>query len=553
MLRALHIANFIRVQEASIDFQAGMTVITGETGAGKSLLLNALSLCLGERANAQLIYPGAKQATLSVEFDISDIPHCAEYLEQTGMVNSDEPDTCIIRRVLGQDGRSRSFINGQPATLNDLKTAADYLVDLHTQHNYQALLRQQHQRALLDEYAEAVDSAQRIAAVYAGLREAQQQLEQAQGSQQQQEQRRDWLQVAVTELQDAAPEAGELQKLQEQEKRLANVEQLLADSASAFALCDDDEQGAVARLSQAQQLMDKWGDADLARVSELLNTAGINASEARDALLRFKERLEQDPEQLQKIQQRLDLLYSLSRKHQTEPEQLGDILQGYQSDLADLKQGLDTEQLQAQVARLQQDYDALDADLHRFRVKAAARLGEQVNARLGDLFMQDASFRVSVQIGETLNTWGRDAIAFEVTTHPGADFAPLAKVASGGELSRISLAIEVALVEQGLVPTLVFDEVDVGIGGRVAEVVGILLRQLAQGRQVLCVTHQAQVAALGEQHLRVQRHSQDDENASGIAPVQGEQRVEEIARMIGGLEMTPETLAHAKRMLKGRA
>ncbi len=552
MLAALSISHYAIVDTLELEFTAGLTVVTGETGAGKSIMIDALALALGDRADAGAVRPGAERADISATFDLARLPAALTWLHERELVSGDEP-TAILRRTVGSDGRSRAFINGKPSTLADLKSLGELLVDIHGQHEHQSLLRRESHRQSLDEYGGLTAQAKTVAVAFREFREqrdALAALEQAEGDR---DARRDLLKFQVEEFDRLGLKVGEPSALEAEHKKLANIDGLRAACEQAFALVYEHEDGAARdRLESARHALEGSDDAELSAAAELLASAIIHVEEAADALRRYADRLEADPKRLQDVDARLSSCFQLARKHRCTPDELPGLHEKLRVEL-DRLDNHDTHRaaLAKQVDSKRADFLAAARALGEARRKTAKKLEKDVGAQLAALGMPGGRFEVSFTAlkDSDAHAGGLDAIEFLVSLNPGQPTKPLIKVASGGELSRISLAIQVICAEKSTIPTLVFDEVDVGIGGATAEVVGTLLRRLGGRGQVLCVTHLAQVAACGHQHLRVEKRSDSKSTASAVVTLEKKERVQEIARMAGGLTITPEALKHAEAML----
>jgi DNA repair protein RecN (Recombination protein N) len=550
MLNALSISQYAIVDALEIELSGGLTVVTGETGAGKSIMIDALALALGDRADAGAVRPGADRADISASFDISRLPAAQAWLGERELETG--AGDCILRRTVAGDGRSRAFINGKPSTLADLKGLGELLVDIHGQHEHQSLLRRDMHRVLLDEYGGLSAQAKTLAAEFRSYREKRDALAALEQAAADGDARRDLLKFQVEELDRLALAAGEYPELEAEHKRLANTDSLRAACEQAWALTYEQEDGAARDLLQrAQHALEGSDDPELQRAAELLASAAIHIEEAADALRRYADRLEADPARLAEVEQRMSTCFQLARKHRVQPAELVDLHKRLAGEL-DLLQNHGTHQavLEKEVSALRAAFLASAGKLGESRRKAAKKLEKDVTAQLVSLGMS-GSFHVafSALADSDANANGRDAIEFLVSLNTGQPPKPLAKVASGGELSRISLAIQVICAERSTIPTLIFDEVDVGIGGGIAEVVGKMLRRLGERGQVLCVTHLAQVAACGHQHLRVEKRSDGKQTASAVIALAKGERVTEIARMSGGLTITPEALKHAESML----
>jgi DNA repair protein RecN (Recombination protein N) len=555
MLESLYVKDFAIVDEAEIAFGAGMTVVTGETGAGKSLLVDALLLLAGGRAEAAMVRHGCERAELSAEFDLAGRADLRDWLAAEDL---DEDGACQLRRVIRSEGSSRAWINGRPVTLGQLKTLAAGLIEIHGQHEHQALLDRGQQLALLDAFGEhAADLAEAAHLARAWRTAGARITELSRGADH--AERIEWLAHQVEELDRHALAPDDLAALEETHRRLANSGQLLQGCAALAERLDGDDEFALLRLlARAQGEIGHLAalDARLAPVGELVDAAQIQLGEANDALARYQDALDLDPERLAETEAQLAKLHELARKHRVRMPELKAHADGLREELESLRgAGADIAALQAERHKLAVDYARVATALGGKRAAAARRLGEAVSGLMDELGMRGGRFEVQLetQDGGEPDAQGAERCEFLVSANPGQPPRPLRKVASGGELSRISLAIEVAALGSDAVATMVFDEVDSGIGGAVAEVVGQKLRALGARSQVLCVTHLPQVASQGHRQLRVSKSSDDGSTRTRIEALDGKARQEEIARMLGGVEITRETLAHAKQMLASAA
>ncbi len=551
MLLSLHIRDFAIIDQLEIELGAGMTALTGETGAGKSILLDALGLLLGDRADSGAVRHGAERADISAGFDISALPAARAWLAEQQL---DLGDECQLRRVIASGGRSRAYLNGSPVPVQQLREFGERLVDIHGQHEHQSLMKRDQQRQLLDHHGGHQSLLAALAALRHDWKQVGQQIEAIIGTGQDRDSRLEFLKFQLQELDELAPEPGEAERLHEEHARLANAGQLLDTCARHLERLYDDEHSAQSLLSQALADLQPLTaiDVSLKEASELISSALIQLEEGVDQLRSYPQRLELDPERLNWLEQRLDALHRLARKHRIEAETLHEFHQRLGAELQQLEQAdQHLEALEAQRRALAAEYASVAGELHRRRVKTAATLSTQVSERMQSLGMQGGQFRIEVMAGDTdsLSAHGSDSIEFLVSANPGQPLKPLAKVASGGELSRISLAIQVVAATDTEIPTLVFDEVDSGVGGGVAEAVGQQLRALGKHQQVLCVTHLPQVACQAHQHLQVAKLTGDKTTRTRIRPLHGGERVEEIARMLGGRTITDSTLRHAAEML----
>ncbi len=551
MLTHIHIWNFAIVEKLDLAMDPDLTVFTGETGAGKSILLDALSLALGDRADSAVIRHGADKAEISVTFSTADAPQAEAWLAERELASENE---CIIRRTISSNGPSKAFINGKPSPIQSLRELGEMLVDLHGQHEHQSLLKRDIQRQLLDDYAGHQPLLQQLREVYQRWQQHKSELDSLRQASSERDARLDLLRFQVNELDTLALAENEPQELEQEHKRLANASQLLETSERVSQLLQDNEETNASQLlsqcsSELQQLADT--DTRLGTVAELLDSALIQVREAGSELRHYLDALELDPGRLSWVEQRLSEIHALARKHHVAVEELPDVLPQLQQQLESLEHAdVQLGQLQQSLDEAENEYRQLAQQLSEGRQQAAARLGEQVTQSMQTLGMEGGRFDVQLAPREEgFSPNGQERVEFIVSANPGQPLRPLSRVASGGELSRISLAIQVITAQDTRIPTLIFDEVDVGIGGRVAEIVGLQLRELAAHRQVLCVTHLPQVAALGQHHFQVSKRAASDVTISEIVELSPEQRVDEVARMLGGIEITDQTLSHAREMI----
>lgn len=551
MLTSLYVRHFAVVEEAEIAFGPGLTVVSGETGAGKSLLVDALMLLAGARADSGMVRAGSDRAELTAEFDLSDLPEAREWLRREEL---DEEDTCQLRRVIRAEGSSRAWINGRPANASQLGELATLLVEIHGQHEHQALLSRAHQLELLDAYAGNEQLVSQVRELATQWRELGQRIRKLSGGDDR-EQRIELLRHELDELEKWALPAEGLVELETSHKRLANAGRLAEGAGGVVELIDGDSEFALRRaLGRAQLEMSKLAMLDdrLAPLLELLDNASIQLTEASDGLGRYALDVDLDPERFAEVDTHLTRLHELSRRHRVSTSELYDKAATLRDELAELEGAGDAvDKLSRQRQQLQQRYDEHAATLGRAREEAATRLGDEVSALMAELGMSGGRLVIELEAtGEgDPDAQGRERCELLVSANPGQPPRPLRKVASGGELARISLAIEVATLGKDTIGTMVFDEVDTGIGGAVAEVVGQKLRALGSERQVLCVTHLPQVAAQGHAHLRVSKVSDGESTRTRIEKLDANGRRDELARMLGGVEITRETKAHAKQML----
>ena len=551
MLAQLTISNFAIVRELEIDFHAGMTAITGETGAGKSIAIDALGLCLGNRADGSMVRLGASRADICARFTLADTPSAKHWLAENQL---DEGLDCLLRRTISNDGRSRGFINGTPVPLSQLRELGQHLIQIHGQHAHQLLLKPEHQKALLDAYSDQPLLLSEMRKAYQNWHQSCRQLAQYQQQMSERESRRQLLQYQLKELNEFAPQAGEYEQIDEEYKRLANSGQLLSLSQNAlYLLADGEEQNIVSLLYSARNQLTELAELD-SKMNDLivmLDDASIQVSEASDELRHYSERLDMDPNRLFELEQRLSRQMNLARKHHVSAEDLPELhrqLLEEQQELDD--QETNQAELSEAVQRHYQQAVAVAEQLHEKRQYFADELTHLITQSMQALSMPHGKFKIQVQFEpEHLNMEGADRLEFQVTTNPGQPLQALAKVASGGELSRIALAIQVITAQKMETPALIFDEVDVGISGPTAAIVGRLLRQLGESTQVMCVTHLPQVAGCGHQHYFVSTETDGDVTETQMNRLDKKARLQELARLLGGSEVTRNTLANAKELL----
>ncbi|HET7674698.1 MAG TPA: DNA repair protein RecN [Gammaproteobacteria bacterium] len=552
MLSYIHIRDFAIVDELEFALAAGLTALTGETGAGKSILVDALGFVLGDRADTAVIRHGAAQAEVVAEFSLDDAPATAAWLAEQDLAAEDQ---CLLRRVLGAEGRSRGYVNGRPVPMQTLKALGEQLVDIHGQHEHQSLTRAPVQMQLLDGFGRCEALRGKVGGLYRDWKTAAERLAALASADDDRTARIDLLRYQVRELEALALAPGEVEALDGEHRQLAHAERLIAGCQNALAaLYENDDGSAYQLLTAAERELRELAalDARLTPIADTAATAAVHAEEAADSLRHHLAALEVDPGRLQWVENRIGGIHELARKHRIEPAALLERLAVLQAELADLEGSGETlDALRARVETLEGEFRAAARELHEARAAAAKKLGTEITAAMQELGMPGGRFDVTAswQEGARFSPHGLDEIAFLVSANPGSPPRPLAKVASGGELSRIALAIQVIAARAGALPTLVFDEVDAGIGGRVAEIVGRKLRALGGARQVLCVTHLPQVASQAHQHFQVGKRTQKNTTRTTINELNHDARIEELARMLGGVKITETTRKHAREML----
>ena len=551
MLVHLSIKNYAIVDHLDLELMSGMSVITGETGAGKSIMLDALGLSLGDRCDSSVVRQGADKADILATFELADIPEAKQWLIDHDLANE---EVCILRRVINQDGRSRGYINGTPCPLSHLKELGEWLIDIHSQHEHQSLLKTDTHRALLDNYAGNTLLVEEVRLVAQQWRQTEQKLKQLSGDSEEQQAKQQLLSYQLDELEKLALSDNEVEQLEEEQRNLSQADTILSACQQVLDACSNDDTNIISTLSMSiRRLMSfKEPVEGLSEAISLFNNAQIQLEEAIDEVHHFVDHFEADPSRQQQVEERLDTIYSLARKHHVQPIELIALTTKLQQELASIH--ADDEQLVIladELALLVGKYQQLATKLSAERKKAAEKLAKAVQKEMQTLGMPGGQFTISLKplISLDPTPHGLESIEFLVSANPGQPLRALNKVASGGELSRISLAIQVITAQTSRVPTLVFDEVDVGIGGPTAEIVGKLLRTLGEKGQVLTVTHLPQVAAQGHQHLFVHKERHKNSTQTAVSLLTKQQRIEEVARMLGGVDLTKESLAHAEKLL----
>ena len=545
MLTDLSIRDYAIVQRLDIELHNGMTCVTGETGAGKSIMLDALGLCIGDRADARAVRAGADRAEISALFSVEHLPLAQDWLERAALLEGHE---CLIRRTVTSDGRSRAFINGSPATLAQCTELGELLVDIHSQHAHQSLLRRAVQRELLDEFSEITNEASVVASEAEAIRGLKQELATLTSSSKELEERRDLLNYQIEELLELNFTEGELESLESEQKLLSNANWIMDTVHSVSEQCaqlGDQLRSSVAALSD-----DRLGSG-IDESRDMVASSQIQLEEAASELRRYLDRIELDPQKLQEVEKRLDAAYTLARKHRIQPEALADHLNTLSDELEGLELGNQRlDELEKEINKRQTEW--IEAATALSKKRGAG--GKALASRAMDLLAQLAMERCTLEIGflpldaDKLDPRGLEEIEIWIATNPGSQPGPLNKVASGGELSRISLALQVAVADMATAPTMIFDEVDVGVGGAVADVVGKLLRTLSANVQVLCVTHLPQVAAKGHKHIQVSKAG-DEVVTTSLNYLSGDERIEELSRMLGGAVVTEATRENARELL----
>ncbi len=553
MLNLIRIKNYAVIDEIEVEFEPGFSVMTGETGAGKSILVGALGLALGDRADASAVRAGAARAEISVLFECpADHPSIKWLCER----DLDDDNACALRRLISAEGRSRAYVNGQPVTLQDLRTLGSLLVDIHGQHTHQSLFASATQRQLLDAYSGLGELAQQTAIAYVAWQAAVADLKAQQDSSAERDAGLELLRFQLSELDDLALEKDEAAHLHAERARLANMDRLVQGvNSSLNQLYESDLGSAYSQIVQAKQTLAALVEHDeaLEAPSKQLSEAEIELRDVASDLLRYRDRLESDPQRLEYVETRLAKIRALARRHRVEEAELTELIEKLQTHVAELEaDDRSLEALNARVVQGAEKYFELAPELSKGRARGANELAAKVTEQLTQLGLPHGEFRVSIEAKQKdrADATGMDRIEFQVRLNPGQPFGALSRVASGGELSRISLALEVVATGASPIPTFVFDEVDAGIGGAIAEIVGRRLRQIADHRQVLCVTHLPQVASQGAAHYRVTKLTDGNTSRTNVRHLPAEERIEELSRMLGGIQITDRTRAHAEEMIQ---
>jgi DNA repair protein RecN (Recombination protein N) len=553
MLTSLQVRNFAIIDRAEVEFATGMTVLTGETGAGKSILVDALGLVLGERGGTGLVRSGANRAEFTAEFDLQNLPAARLWLEEQ-MLDLDKE--CNLRRVINADGRSRAFINGNTVPLQSLKALGEMLLDIHGQHFHQSLGRRDVQRDLLDYFGGLNDLRAATETAFGEWQSVAEQIANLEAADADRASRLELLQFQIAELDALALGSDEIAALSRERQKLQNSGKLAESVTGALQqLYDGEPLNAQGLISEALHAIEQMCEIDpsLQPIASLLQDANIQVSEAQDILRRYGDALDMDPARQNWVEERLDAIYAIARKHRVEPDELGDLHRSLKQQLDDLEHAEErSAELAEQVAASEAEFRNLAAQLSAGRKKAAGRFSSAVTETMANLGMPGGIFEINISSRDrdAPRAWGIDDIEFLISANPGQPPMALSRIASGGELSRMSLAIQVIASDGSTIPTMIFDEVDSGVGGGVAEMVGLKLRELGEARQVFCVTHLPQVASLADHHFRIFKISDGKSTKTVVTQLSNDERIEELARMLGGVEITARTRDHAAEMLR---
>lgn len=550
MLNQLTIRDFAIVETLELELNNGMTVVSGETGAGKSIMLDALGLTLGNRAESGAVRHGADKTDISASFALETIPEASTWLNENDLENDGE---CILRRVITKEGRSRCYINGRPTPAAMVKELGQHLIAIHGQHEHQRLLKKDYHRTLLDEFGTQTKLAEQVRQEFNQWQKLDSELKRLSEQSDEQTARVQLLSYQIEELDQLALEEGELKQLEEEQKTLANAENIITTGQQLISITSDSEDNNCSQLLNhcLSLLQDMQSESPSVRqANEMLNSALIQVEEAGNEIRHFLDRVEINPERQQEVEERLSSIFDIARKHKVTPDHLPEFHRALSEELAGLSRSDEAlEQLAIDAETAKNRYSEAAEKLSAKRANSAAKISKLVDQQLHSLGMPSAELSVALNKLEKPGANGLEDVEFLIITNKGQPAKPLAKIASGGELSRISLAIQVITAQTSTTPTLIFDEVDVGIGGAIAEVVGKLLRQLGESAQILTVTHQPQVASQGHQHLFVSKRSDQTNTHTQITELDRNNRIQEVARMLGGIDITERSMEHAKEML----
>jgi DNA repair protein RecN (Recombination protein N) len=552
MLQNLNISDLAVVKNLDLNLEKGLSVLTGETGAGKSILLTALGLALGDRADSSYIRPDCKRAEVNLEFDLSDANNAQQWLQENEL---DDGEHCLIRRVITQDGRSKAYINGSPVNLQTLQSLSEKLVEIHGQHAHLTLLKNEEQRRFLDESADNQKHIAELNAIFQLWRQHGEELQALIQAATDQTEREELLRYQINELEQLDLENFNYAALSEEHNTQANLGQILSNGQLQLNLLYENEQQSVNQmLGQAVSALSEISEyaPEINQINAQLTEAQIQIEEASQELRRYLDSQELDPQRLELIEEQISTIHNLSRKHQTTPEEIPELSLTLKKELDNLTHSSERiNELKKSVTQLESSYYQLAQEISKRRKSTATITQKKISGIINELGMPQGEFVIEVtqQKDSPPRLNGLDKIEFLVSANPGLPPRPLAKVASGGELSRISLAIQVSSSHEKMAPTMIFDEVDAGIGGGIAEIVGQKMRDLSNNRQVICVTHLPQMASQAHHHLFVAKKNNADMTESTVSPLNKQQRIEEVARMLGGVKMTEHTLNHAEEML----
>lgn len=554
MLTYINIKNFAIIKDVELDLESEMTCLTGETGAGKSIIIDSLELALGARADSSLIRSGHDKCEITVMFDIANIPVVNDWLIELDL---DSDNECIIRRVISSDGRSKSSINGNTCTQQTVRNLGELLLNIHGQHENQTLLSLEHQRELLDAFADNFKISFEVRRLYEDWIDLKKELLELENLAEDQQTKIDFLNYQLEELEKIDPSTENLENLRNEQKVLSNIEEFSSNSSSALNILIENDNGSIiANLHKAKNQLEtcQKSNPKIKNVIDLVDNAIIQTEEAVDSLKQYTSSIDFNPDKQQQIEEELSQIYTISRKHQVQPEELSKIKTDLTTQLDSIKSAteqLETIKVKTNLAK--EKYLETANKLSKKRKTAASNLSQLVTKKMQILGMANGKFEINLLpiANQGFSAQGLERIEFLVTTNPGHPPQPLNKIASGGELSRISLAIHTITAEKEVTPTLIFDEVDAGIGGKTADIVGQLLRDISKNAQVICITHLPQIASKGHQHILIKKIANDKDTEVSLTTLGKNERIKEVARMLGGLKITDQTLAHAEEMING--
>ena len=550
MISQIVLKDFAIVESIAVDLDSGMTALTGETGAGKSILLDAIGLALGDRAVPGTVRHGAKRADINVSFEAEENGEAFNWLQENEFAPE---DGCVVRRVIASEGRSKCYINGIPVTQQILKKLGEMLVDIHGQHEHQSLIKSEMQRSILDSFSKQSANIEILNRIYKNWVETKKRIEEIKAANAESGARKEYLRFQIDEIKALSLGENEYSELESELKILANSKDIIyACEKATNLLIGDDAISARLSVAEAVKLIETIDDNKIAGVVEMLTSALIQIDEGSEELGNYYQSIDTDPQRLEYVENRISQITDIARKHGVEAEELGSLCIKFSNELNELENISETEVgLQQSLEQYQEEYNRLAEEVSKNRNAAAVDLGKKITGLMQELGMSGGQFDISVKRTEKNQpqSGGMDVIEYLVSANAGQPLKPLGKVASGGELSRISLALQVAVTDNTSIPTLIFDEVDTGIGGGIAEIVGNKLRELGNNKQVLCVTHLPQVASRAHNHLKVKKRTENNSTSTGISELNQAQRVEEIARMLGGIEITENSINHAREML----
>ncbi len=551
MLTKLNISNFLLIDKIELDFNSGLTVITGETGSGKSIIIDALMLIFGARANSEIIRKGSNQAIFAAEFTIKDNSTVQEWLQENDLTNPDDATILLCRRVIDNNGKSKNYLNGTSVTSSQMKSIGEILIDIHTQHASIALLKPDNQRALLDEYAGLNSQTKQLSTYYKQITDLEHKMQQALSHSQDLNIKQEILNEKISRLAELNLGEDEWEQLNNEHSQLSNAQLIIQELDFAVNLINDKDESLLEQINHLQQRLSKIAEFSprLTAQIEILDSVEAEMREIYHELQSATNNIDQDPQSLAKVEQRIEQIFSIARRERITPEQIIPSLSAWQEELININQEYDLEAIQKELDDTKNIYMQVATDVSNKRQSAAVELSNKVTQTLHMLAI-NGEFKINLTKLSQYASYGLEQIEYQIAFNKGMELKPLAKVASGGELSRTALALYVILSTHNPPEIIIFDEIDVGIGGKVAEIVGKLLAQLGLSKQIICITHQAQTASCGNNHMVVSKIDTDDRTISQLDYVNNNARINEIARILGGINITDTTLKHAREMLE---